>query len=159
MMIQNTEKDEPPSLSWLSDTNSEYQLQVKEDKAAASVRSSLTKPSPAAEIRSPRWSTQRRRPPPGANMTFMVKLQHERQRQWPCCCCCCVWRQQVYQQLRSVYPSTACRQFLDSLQQLEEECGYGKERIPQLRDVSAFLKGPQTLQLRLKKHVWKTDVC
>uniref|UniRef100_A0A8C8DKA9 Tyrosine hydroxylase 2 n=1 Tax=Oryzias sinensis TaxID=183150 RepID=A0A8C8DKA9_9TELE len=56
--------------------------------------------------------------------------------------------QQVYQQLRSVYPSTACRQFLDSLQQLEEECGYGKERIPQLRDVSAFLKEKTGFQLR-----------
>ncbi|XP_037553034.1 tyrosine 3-monooxygenase-like, partial [Nematolebias whitei] len=49
------------------------------------------------------------------------------------------WRQ-VYQQLRSVYPTLACRQFLDGLQQLEEECGYGEDQIPQLRDVSAFLK-------------------
>lgn len=47
----------------------------------------------------------------------------------------------MYRQLRSVYPSLACRQFLDSLQQLEQECGYGEDRIPQLRDVSAFLKG------------------
>lgn len=52
-----------------------------------------------------------------------------------------VHRRQVYQQLRSIYPSLACRQFLDGLQQLEKECGYGEERIPQLREVSAFLKG------------------
>lgn len=47
----------------------------------------------------------------------------------------------MYRELRSIYPTMACRQFLDSLQQLEQECGYGEDRIPQLRDVSAFLKG------------------
>ncbi|XP_029969726.1 tyrosine hydroxylase 2 [Salarias fasciatus] len=57
------------------------------------------------------------------------------------------WRK-VYQQLRGVYPSLACRQFLDGLQQLEAECGYGEERIPQLRDVSAFLKERTGFQLR-----------
>lgn len=53
----------------------------------------------------------------------------------------CADRREVYWQLRSIYPSLACRQFLDSLQQLEQECGYGEDAIPQLRDVSAFLKG------------------
>ncbi|MEQ2181044.1 hypothetical protein GOODEAATRI_007322, partial [Goodea atripinnis] len=57
------------------------------------------------------------------------------------------WRK-VYQQLRSIYPSLACRQFLDGLQQLEKECGYGEDRIPQLRDVSAFLKEKTGFQLR-----------
>ncbi|XP_063356914.1 tyrosine hydroxylase 2 [Pelmatolapia mariae] len=57
------------------------------------------------------------------------------------------WRQ-VYQQLRSVYPSLACKQFLDGLQQLEKECGYGEDRIPQLREVSAFLKERTGFQLR-----------
>ncbi|AWO98231.1 Phenylalanine-4-hydroxylase [Scophthalmus maximus] len=57
------------------------------------------------------------------------------------------WRE-VYRQLRSIYPSLACRQFLDSLQQLEEECGYGEGRIPQLREVSAFLKEKTGFQLR-----------
>uniref|UniRef100_A0AAQ5YUK3 Tyrosine 3-monooxygenase n=1 Tax=Amphiprion ocellaris TaxID=80972 RepID=A0AAQ5YUK3_AMPOC len=57
------------------------------------------------------------------------------------------WRQ-VYQQLRSIYPSLACRQFLDGLQQLEKECGYGDEQIPQLREISAFLKEKTGFQLR-----------
>ncbi|KAI9543038.1 hypothetical protein NQZ68_013969 [Dissostichus eleginoides] len=57
------------------------------------------------------------------------------------------WRE-VYLQLRSIYPSLACRQFLDGLQQLETECGYGEERIPQLRDISAFLKEKTGFQLR-----------
>ncbi|XP_053717275.1 tyrosine hydroxylase 2 [Synchiropus splendidus] len=57
------------------------------------------------------------------------------------------WRE-VYQNLRSIYPLLACRQFLDGLQQLERECGYGEDRIPQLRDVSAFLKEKTGFQLR-----------
>ncbi|TKS90615.1 Phenylalanine-4-hydroxylase [Collichthys lucidus] len=57
------------------------------------------------------------------------------------------WRE-VYQQLRSIYPSLACKQFMDSLQQLEKECGYGEDRIPQLREVSAFLKEKTGFQLR-----------
>lgn len=59
------------------------------------------------------------------------------------CMCVCVFvgRREVYRQLRSIYPHLACRQFLEALQQLEKECGYGEERIPQLREVSAFLRG------------------
>ncbi|XP_068442378.1 tyrosine hydroxylase 2 [Clinocottus analis] len=57
------------------------------------------------------------------------------------------WRE-VYRQLRGVYPGLACRQFLDGLQQLEDECGYGDERIPQLREVSAFLRERTGFQLR-----------
>uniref|UniRef100_A0A6Q2YCI4 Biopterin-dependent aromatic amino acid hydroxylase family profile domain-containing protein n=1 Tax=Esox lucius TaxID=8010 RepID=A0A6Q2YCI4_ESOLU len=57
------------------------------------------------------------------------------------------WRQ-VYQNLRSIYPDRACKQFLDGLEQLERECGYGEDSIPQLRDVSAFLKEKTGFQLR-----------
>ena len=47
----------------------------------------------------------------------------------------------MYRTLHDIYPSLACRQFLEGLQQLERECGYGENGIPQLREVSAFLKG------------------
>ncbi|XP_019749225.1 tyrosine hydroxylase 2 [Hippocampus comes] len=57
------------------------------------------------------------------------------------------WRE-VYKKLRSIYANLACRQFLDGLQKLESECGYGEERIPQLRDISAFLKEKTGFQLR-----------
>ncbi|XP_034019668.1 tyrosine hydroxylase 2 [Thalassophryne amazonica] len=57
------------------------------------------------------------------------------------------WRE-VYRNLRRIYPSLACRQFLDGLQQLEEECGYSEDAIPQLRVVSAFLKEKTGFQLR-----------
>lgn len=60
--------------------------------------------------------------------------------------CCCVDRREVYRQLRSIYPSLACRQFVEGLQQLEKECGYGEELIPQLRDISAFLRGDDTVE-------------
>uniref|UniRef100_A0A3Q2YNE0 Tyrosine 3-monooxygenase n=1 Tax=Hippocampus comes TaxID=109280 RepID=A0A3Q2YNE0_HIPCM len=55
---------------------------------------------------------------------------------------------EVYKKLRSIYANLACRQFLDGLQKLESECGYGEERIPQLRDISAFLKEKTGFQLR-----------
>lgn len=57
----------------------------------------------------------------------------------------CVHRREVYRQLRSIYPHLACKQFLEALQQLEKECGYGEERIPQLQEVSAFLRGEEAL--------------
>ncbi|MEQ2196633.1 hypothetical protein XENOCAPTIV_006283 [Xenoophorus captivus] len=71
--------------------------------------------------------------------------------------CCGAYRRKVYQQLRSIYPSLACRQFLDGLQQLEKECGYGENRIPQLRDVSAFLKEWRSKGLRCRSPllVWR----
>uniref|UniRef100_A0A8C7HQL5 Tyrosine 3-monooxygenase n=1 Tax=Oncorhynchus kisutch TaxID=8019 RepID=A0A8C7HQL5_ONCKI len=57
------------------------------------------------------------------------------------------WRE-VYRTLRTIYPDLACRQFLGGLQQLERECGYGEDGIPQLREVSAFLREKTGFQLR-----------
>ncbi|CAB1345951.1 unnamed protein product [Coregonus sp. 'balchen'] len=57
------------------------------------------------------------------------------------------WRE-VYRTLRTIYPDLACIQFMDGLQQLERECGYGEDSIPQLREVSAFLKEKSGFQLR-----------
>ncbi|XP_036373665.1 tyrosine hydroxylase 2 [Megalops cyprinoides] len=57
------------------------------------------------------------------------------------------WRQ-VYRTLRSIYPTHACRQYFETLQQLEKECGYGEDCIPQLRDISTFLKERTGFQLR-----------
>ncbi|KAL2103105.1 hypothetical protein ACEWY4_002273 [Coilia grayii] len=57
------------------------------------------------------------------------------------------WRQ-VYGTLSSIYPTHACRQFLDGLQQLETECGYSQDNIPQLSDVSTFLREKTGFQLR-----------
>uniref|UniRef100_A0A8C8CF86 Biopterin-dependent aromatic amino acid hydroxylase family profile domain-containing protein n=1 Tax=Oncorhynchus tshawytscha TaxID=74940 RepID=A0A8C8CF86_ONCTS len=57
-------------------------------------------------------------------------------------------RREVYRTLRTIYPDLACRQFLGGLQQLERECGYGEDSIPQLREVSAFLREKTGFQLR-----------
>ncbi|KAJ6658905.1 hypothetical protein lerEdw1_019541 [Lerista edwardsae] len=56
------------------------------------------------------------------------------------------WRE-VYQKLSSLYPTHACDQYLVAFQQLEKYCGYQADRIPQLRDVSTFLRGK-----RLQRH-------
>ncbi|XP_063074151.1 tyrosine hydroxylase 2 [Engraulis encrasicolus] len=57
------------------------------------------------------------------------------------------WRQ-VYCTLSSIYPTHACRQFLEGLEQLEKEGLYSEDNIPQLRDVSTFLKERTGFQLR-----------
>ncbi|NXA08840.1 TY3H monooxygenase, partial [Sapayoa aenigma] len=57
------------------------------------------------------------------------------------------WRE-VYRKLRSLYPTHACTQYLDAFQQLEKYCGYQEDNIPQLQDVSRFLKEKTGFQLR-----------
>ncbi|KAG8578391.1 hypothetical protein GDO81_010474 [Engystomops pustulosus] len=49
------------------------------------------------------------------------------------------WKQ-VYKSLSSLYPNYACKQYLETFQQLEKYCGYTEDSIPQLQDVSNFLK-------------------
>uniref|UniRef100_A0A8C3D9Z4 Uncharacterized protein n=1 Tax=Corvus moneduloides TaxID=1196302 RepID=A0A8C3D9Z4_CORMO len=54
---------------------------------------------------------------------------------------------EVYRKLRSLYPTHACTQYLDAFQQLEKHCGYREDNIPQLQDVSRFLKERTGFQL------------
>ncbi|XP_061922382.1 tryptophan 5-hydroxylase 1-like isoform X2 [Entelurus aequoreus] len=47
---------------------------------------------------------------------------------------------QVYRELNKLYPTHACREYLKNIPLLVERCHYREDNIPQLEDVSRFLK-------------------
>uniref|UniRef100_A0A4X2M4U6 Biopterin-dependent aromatic amino acid hydroxylase family profile domain-containing protein n=1 Tax=Vombatus ursinus TaxID=29139 RepID=A0A4X2M4U6_VOMUR len=57
------------------------------------------------------------------------------------------WKE-IYRKLRTLYPTYACKEYLDAFHQLEEYCGYAEDHIPQLQEVSRFLKERTGFQLR-----------
>ncbi|XP_061749388.1 tryptophan 5-hydroxylase 1-like [Nerophis ophidion] len=46
----------------------------------------------------------------------------------------------VYRELNKLYPTHACREYLKNIPLLVEQCHYREDNIPQLEDVSCFLK-------------------
>lgn len=54
----------------------------------------------------------------------------------------------VYRKLQSLFPRYACKQYRYILPLLEQNCGYGVDRIPQLESISSFLR--QTTGFRLR---------
>jgi phenylalanine-4-hydroxylase len=65
----------------------------------------------------------------------------------------------VYRILKTLYPSHACREHMRTLAVLERECGYSEHNIPQLEDVSNFLKRNLQLCVFLSYLIYRQRYC
>eukprot|EP00069_Balaena_mysticetus_P005823 bmy_05027T0 len=66
------------------------------------------------------------------------------------------WKE-VYTTLRGLYATHACREHLEAFELLEHFCGYREDSIPQLEDVSRFLKGATPWRPRREGLGWPAD--
>ncbi|KAK2187876.1 hypothetical protein NP493_152g03009 [Ridgeia piscesae] len=57
------------------------------------------------------------------------------------------WRT-IYRELHSIYPTHACREYLANWPLLQRNCGYSEDHLPQLEDISVYLKQKTGFTLR-----------
>lgn len=58
----------------------------------------------------------------------------------------------VFRELSKLYPTHACREYLKNFPLLTKYCGYREDNVPQLEDVSLFLKGKASYRLSFPGH-------
>lgn len=58
-------------------------------------------------------------------------------------------RRTIFRELTKLYPTHACKEHNHAFPLLVENCGYREDNIPQLQDISDYLKGILTLLLLL----------
>lgn len=51
----------------------------------------------------------------------------------------------VFRKLTKIYPTHACQEHNDAFPLMVENCGYREDNIPQLQDISGYLRGLYSL--------------
>jgi phenylalanine-4-hydroxylase len=59
-----------------------------------------------------------------------------------------IYRGQVYTKLEESQKKYACSEYLSIFPLMQEHCGYSKDRIPQVRDISVFLESRTGFRIR-----------
>lgn len=64
----------------------------------------------------------------------------------------------VFRQLMQLYPTHACREHRHVFPLLIENCGYREDNIPQLEDISNFLKGKKFREISQFDRIFSSEI-